>query len=69
MKRWAPGQPLRKVKGKGDETGKWTVNCPECQYEMEYMGYFDQEDVYICENCGEVFECEKIVFGDGSFLV
>ena len=46
----------------------WTVDCPECEHVMHYQGYFDPDDVRICEGCGLHFKCKRLYFDDGSYI-
>jgi ssDNA-binding Zn-finger/Zn-ribbon topoisomerase 1 len=53
---------MRKVDGyaiNGDDL-HWTVNCPNCDYEIEYKGYFDATDVNICPKCMAKFLTSKV---------
>lgn len=42
----------------GDDMN-WTVNCPNCQTEIQYEGYFDSDDENKCK-CGCVFKTERV---------
>lgn len=45
----------------------WTVNCPECDHEFEYKGFFDSSDVTQC-NCGRHFKTRRVNFDNGSYI-
>lgn len=45
----------------------WTVNCPECERELEYTGYFDRSDLNKCK-CGCEFLTERVEFENGDFI-
>ena len=40
-----------------NEDDHWIVNCPHCDKEYEFTGYYDPEDETKCE-CGCVFVTE-----------
>ena len=45
----------------------WIVNCPECEKEFEYTGFFCQDDITKC-SWGTSFKTLKIEFEDGSYI-
>lgn len=45
----------------------WTVNCPECNSEHEYEGYYDAEDDNTCK-CGCVFRTERVWINEKEFI-
>lgn len=45
----------------------WTVNCPTCERELEYTGYFDSGDVNKCK-CGTEFKTRRVYFDNGSHI-
>jgi len=53
--------------GKAHTDDSWSVECPRCAEIMEFTGFFDPEDEYVCK-CGERFLCNVIYFGDGSYI-
>lgn len=38
-----------------DDDMQWTVNCPNCEAELECSGYFDKEEVTKCPKCKTEF--------------
>ena len=45
----------------------WTVNCPKCEQEIEYTGFFDSGEINKCK-CGAEFKTRRIYFEDGSYI-
>jgi len=60
---------VQKVDGKSvnSEDDHWVVNCPNCDKEFEYTGYFDAEELNKC-SCGITFKTNRIYFEDDSYL-
>ena len=61
---------MKKVDGfsiDGDDMN-WTVECPDCQKEIEYAGYFDSEDLNKCK-CGCEFKTSKVWIDDVHYIV
>ena len=50
-----------------DEDDHWVVNCPNCEKEIEYTGYFDSEELNKC-HCGMTFKTNRIYFENGSYI-
>lgn len=46
---------------------RWTVNCPDCEQQFEYKGYFDSRDINKCE-CGCKFKTRRVYFDDDSYM-
>lgn len=46
---------------------RWVANCPECNIEYSFEGYFDPSDTDECK-CGCTFRIERVEFEDGSFI-
>lgn len=51
----------------GDDMN-WTVECPSCNNEIEYEGYFDATDICRCSKCNTYFLCEKVWLDDNTFI-
>ena len=45
----------------------WVVNCPICERELEYTGYFDSGDVNRCK-CGTEFKTRRVYFDNDSYM-
>lgn len=45
----------------------WLVNCPNCDKEFEYNGFFDSEEITECK-CGTNFKTSKIEFENGDYI-
>jgi len=45
----------------------WIVNCPTCERELEYTGYFDSDDINKCK-CGTEFKTRRIYFDNNSYI-
>jgi len=45
----------------------WTVNCPTCERELEYTGYFDSGDINKCK-CGTEFKTRRVYFDNDSYM-
>ena len=60
---------IQKVDGKSvdGQEDHWVVNCPNCDKEIEYTGYFDPDDLTKC-SCGITFKTNRIYFEDDSYL-
>ena len=60
---------IKKVDGKSvdGQCDHWVVNCPNCEKEFEYTGYFDSEDLTKCK-CGAIFKTERVYFEDDSYI-
>ena len=50
----------------GDDT-HWTVDCPNCDKQFEYTGFFDSSDKETCK-CGCVFRTKKIWITDSKYI-
>ena len=50
----------------GDDT-HWHVNCPKCEKEFEYIGFFDSADKTKCK-CGCVFVTKKVWINDKTYI-
>ena len=50
-----------------DDDMHWTVNCPTCERELEYTGYFDSGDINKCK-CGTKFKTRRVYFDNGSYI-
>lgn len=46
----------------------WTVNCPTCDYEIEYTGYFDSCDINKCKKCSTRFTTSKIWLSETQYI-
>ncbi len=44
---------------------QWTVNCPVCNIEISYVGFFDSGELNKCK-CGAEFKTRSVDFEDGS---
>lgn len=51
----------------GDDMN-WTVDCPNCDKEYEFTGYFDSGDEYYCK-CGCTFKTSKVWIDDSHYIV
>lgn len=60
---------ILKVEGNSvdGQDDNWTVNCPECDKEFEYTGYFESSDVTVC-SCGCKFITEKVWLNDNEYI-
>lgn len=60
---------MKKAVGKSVEgySDHWIVNCPDCEREFEYTGYFDSSDITVC-SCGCKFETIKIWINDKIYI-
>lgn len=45
----------------------WTVNCPNCDIEIEYKGYFDSSDLNKCK-CGCRFTTTKVWIDEKYYI-
>ena len=63
-----PAAPLKAIgqSVNGDDM-HWTVNCPTCDKEYEYKGFFDSTEQQKCK-CGCIFITERMEFEDGSHI-
>jgi len=50
-----------------EEEDHWIVNCPDCEKEFEYTGYFDSSDITKC-SCGCNFVTIKVWINDESYI-
>ncbi len=50
-----------------DDDMHWTVECPQCDKELEYTGYFDSSDENKC-TCGCVFKTERLYLENGGYI-
>ena len=64
-----PDETIHSVNGHScDNNGTyWKVNCPLCEKEFEYMGYFNSKDITECK-CGCRFQTKRIYFEDNSYM-
>lgn len=46
----------------------WTVNCPHCEKEIEYQGFFDATDKNECTKCGTEFYTNKLWINDNEYI-
>lgn len=46
----------------------WTVNCPKCDRQFEYTGFFDHSDVTDCR-CGCEFMTDRIYSEDDKTYI
>ena len=46
---------------------KWSVNCPSCDNELTYVGFFDKDDENLCK-CGTRFRTARVIFENGDEL-
>lgn len=62
-------QQVRSADGNSvdDDDMHWTVNCPTCERELEYTGYFDSGDINKCE-CGTEFKTRRVYFDNDSYM-
>jgi len=60
---------MKKVEGFAinEEEDHWIVNCPVCEKEFEYTGYFDSSDITKC-SCGCNFVTTKVWINDESYI-
>lgn len=61
---------MKKTEGNainGDDMN-WTVECPDCDYEIEYKGYFDSSDVNICPKCKTKFLTSKVWMDEKRYI-
>lgn len=49
------------------EDDHWTVNCPNCDHEFEYEGFFDSTDETKCK-CGCIFVTTKVWINDYKYI-
>lgn len=52
------------VNGNDDE---WEANCPNCQTNHEFSGFYDPEDITECA-CGCKFRIVKLWLDDRTFI-
>ncbi len=50
----------------GDDS-HWTVNCPNCEKEFEYTGYFESSDITEC-SCGCKFKTTKVWIDEKHYI-
>ena len=50
-----------------NDDSHWTVNCPLCEKEFEYTGYFDSSEINYCR-CGCKFRTKRVYFEDDSYM-
>lgn len=50
-----------------DDDMSWVVNCPDCDAEIEYEGFYDSSDVTKCK-CGCEFTTSCVYFSNGNFV-
>jgi uncharacterized protein (DUF983 family) len=58
---------MAKATGRGTEDN-WVVNCPACETEIEYRGYFDPEEPCECDKCGEEFITTELRLDNGDII-
>ena len=46
----------------------FTVECPTCNYELEYSGYFDSSEVDICSKCKTQFRISKLWLSEDDYI-
>jgi len=46
----------------------WIVECPTCDRQTEYTGFFDSAETYKCNRCQTRFTVSRIKFTDGDFI-
>ena len=49
------------------EDDHWVVNCPNCDKELEYLGFYDEEDLTKC-SCGCKFQTERVWINDDTYI-
>jgi len=49
------------------EEDHWIVECPDCNLEYEFQGYFDSGEPVKCD-CGISFKVTKIIFSNGAYI-
>mgnify|MGYP003396539425 CR=1 FL=1 len=45
----------------------WTVNCPGCEKEFEYTGFYDSSEITFC-SCGCRFKTVKVWIDDKTYM-
>ena len=45
----------------------WIVNCPNCEHEFEYTGFFDKDDITKC-SCGTQFKTRRVWLDDETYI-
>lgn len=61
---------LRTVDGyaiDGDDMN-YTTECPHCDYEIEWQGFFDADDKHICPKCKNRFYVNKVWVSENEFV-
>lgn len=46
---------------------QWTVDCPKCDKEFNYSGFFDSSDITNCK-CGCSFTTTKVWIDDTKYI-
>lgn len=59
---------MRTCTGTAITDDHWTANCPYCGGENEWQGFFDAEDICVCQQCKREFQVTEIIFENGSYI-
>jgi len=51
-----------------EEDDHWIVNCPKCDAEIRFIGFFDSMDIINCSKCNCQFRAIRLEFEDGSYI-
>lgn len=46
----------------------WTVDCPKCDKEYEFTGYYDSGDTFNCPICKHTFRTIKVWIDDAHYM-
>ena len=52
----------------GGSDDHWIVNCPYCDYQIEYTGWFDPDDDCECPKCREHFKTIKVWIDEKHYI-
>ncbi len=50
-----------------DDDMHWLVNCPNCETEIEFTGFFDNQDVEKCIKCKCEFMVNELISNEKNY--
>ena len=63
-------EEIKSVEGKSveGEDDQWTAECPDCGEGVEYVGFFDPDDITDCSKCGCKFKTTKVWLDADTYI-
>ena len=64
-------EEIKSVEGKSvdGEDDHWKVECPDCGEGVEYVGFFDPDDITDCSKCDCKFKTTKVWFNVDTYMI